>query len=606
MFFDVSFLLLLISLITMVVVFVLIVRIRNKKQIHYVFGSLLASGFLWTFGYGGMFLIYNLYGYNSLLFVNITITGIVLTPVFIFLLGYTFANTKAIPGFVNLLIFLIPVISLILVYTNNYHHLFYVFFSAENTTYRVFGGWNIIHIAYSYSLIIIGLWFLLYFSIKNSGFFSRQSQLILVGIVVPLIVNILITFNLGNLPYYYESVAFSFAFICFAVAIFKFQFLNVVPIALQTIVDLMSDGYIVINNNHEIIDFNKPFIDMFRYIGVIKRKMDFIKLLDNVNFVDSHTFTSYNEEAILNKKTITFEKQMQADNLYKHFTIEITPIFSKEAYIGTIFLMKDITEHIKNIETIKRNQTILLEQERLASLGQLVGGIAHNLKTPIMSISGGLEGLDDLIGEYESSIDDASVTKEDHTEIAEEMRTWIKKLKPYCAYMSDIITAVKGQTVQWNSADEIGFSIEELVKRVEILMKHELKLNHCELVINMRAKASLLLKGEINHLVQIVDNLIMNAIQAYDGKPGVIEFTVSEEQQAIQFSVRDYGNGIPQKIKNRLFKEMITTKGHQGTGLGLYISYSTIVGKFDGKMWFESTEGKGTEFFVAIPYKEVL
>ena len=116
------------------------------------------------------------------------------------------------------------------------------------------------------------------------------------------------------------------------------------------------------------------------------------------------------------------------------------------------------------METIKNNQDILMERERLASLGQLIGGIAHNLKTPIMSISGAAEGLTDLVKEYDSSIDDPEVNSQDHHDIAKDMNEWIVKIKEYTEYMSDIITAVKGQAVTLSETDNISFDIDELVK----------------------------------------------------------------------------------------------------------------------------------------------
>ena len=74
---------------------------------------------------------------------------------------------------------------------------------------------------------------------------------------------------------------------------------------------------------------------------------------------------------------------------------------------------------------------MLIEKERLASLGQLIGGVAHNLKTPIFSISGAAEGLNDLIEEYKSSITDKTVTVQDHLEIAHDMTVWVSKIKEY-------------------------------------------------------------------------------------------------------------------------------------------------------------------------------
>ena len=103
----------------------------------------------------------------------------------------------------------------------------------------------------------------------------------------------------------------------------------------------------------------------------------------------------------------------------------------------------------------------------------MIGGIAHNLKTPIFSISGGLEGLSDLIKEYDSSIEDPTVNDNDMHEIANDMKEWIAKLKEHVSYMSDVITAVKGQAVTLSTEQDITFTIGELLKRVNILMKHE-------------------------------------------------------------------------------------------------------------------------------------
>ena len=120
----------------------------------------------------------------------------------------------------------------------------------------------------------------------------------------------------------------------------------------------------------------------------------------------------------------------------------------------------------EQITQIQNNQSMLMERERLASLGQLIGGIAHNLKTPIMSISGAAEGLTDLIKEYDSSIDDPEVNSQDHHDIAKDMDSWVVKIKDYTSYMSDIITAVKGQAVTLSETENMTFDVEELIKRV--------------------------------------------------------------------------------------------------------------------------------------------
>ena len=254
------------------------------------------------------------------------------------------------------------------------------------------------------------------------------------------------------------------------------------------------------------------------------------------------------------------------------------------------------------LDLIKNNQEVLMEKERLATLGQMVGGIAHNLKTPIMSISGASEGLKDLINEYDKSIGDKDVTENDHHEIANDMRNWIEKINNYTEYMSDIITAVKGQAVTMSNQEVVSFTINELIKRVQILMKHELKHSLINLNINMNVDENLELHGDINSLVQVLNNLISNAIQAYDGEENQnIDFDLNMNGDNLVLSITDYGKGIPEDVQEKLFKEMVTTKGKNGTGLGLFMSYSNIRAHFNGNMKFEAEVGKGTTFEIELP-----
>ena len=279
------------------------------------------------------------------------------------------------------------------------------------------------------------------------------------------------------------------------------------------------------------------------------------------------------------------------------------PITSNDVLGDLSVSFNNIQELTKrNIEQIHSSQDILIERERLASLGQIIGGIAHNLKTPIMSISGVAEGLTDLIKEYDSSIGDKDVTEQDHHDIAKDMQVWVDKLKDYTSYMSDVITAVKGQAVTLSEEQSVYFTIEELVKRINILMKHELKNALVTLNINIGTYDKIQLNGNINSLVQVVNNMISNAIQSYNGKPDQeIDMDIYKEKNNVIIKIQDYGCGLPKKVQDKLFKEMITTKGKNGTGLGLFMSYSNIRAHFNGNITFETEEGKGTTFYISLP-----
>ena len=259
-----------------------------------------------------------------------------------------------------------------------------------------------------------------------------------------------------------------------------------------------------------------------------------------------------------------------------------------------------------NIQKIHDNQDTLIEKERLATLGQMIGGIAHNLKTPIMSISGATEGISTLIKEYELSIDNPQVNSEDHHEIAKDMKEWIDKIKHHLEYMSDIITAVKGQAVNFSEGQQNTFTISELIKHVNILMKHELKNAIVYLNTDIICDENTSIKGNMNSLVQVINNMISNAIQAYEGKTEQnIDFTIKREGDNVVISVKDYGPGLPENVQEKLFKQMITTKGKNGTGLGLYMSYSNIKAHFNGDITVYTNKGKGTTFNIILPIYKV-
>lgn len=540
---------------------------------------------------------------KSIFFDYVAYIGICFIPISLLFTGKIFANTKIKFTKKYLLLFIVPIISLLVLWTNDAHHLFYKQYSI-NIREAVFGPYFYIHTVYSYTCIAIGLIYLIYYSIKNSGFFSKQSLLICVGALFSLLINVVATFGILDLSIYITPISFALEILFISFAIFKFDFLKVAPIALQRVVDRMSDGYIIVNDENIVTDFNQTFLDLFSLKTNELRNI-------NINDLTFKLSNSQDKNDVLldaikqtksNDKTIKIERYFS--QLKKYFNIEINSIKNKNTYLGTLILFKDVTQHTIDMQTIKDNQDMLVEKERLASLGQMIGGIAHNLKTPIMSIAGAAEGLSDLIKEYEASLGDPEVTIEDHHEIAHDMKEWVEKIKTHLSYMSDVITAIKGQAVAFSEQTASGFTIKELINYVDILMKHELK----NALINLNAQAdidiSTTVKGNINSLVQVINNIISNSIQAYQSKGKTnenIDFRIYKEGNNIVFKIEDSAGGLPEKVQEKLFKEMVTTKGKNGTGLGLFMSYSNIKAHFSGNLKYKTEKGKGTAFIIEIP-----
>lgn len=592
---------LIISCILLAIITVVILNTKNKKQIHKIFLADSLITFIWCLAILAFKILYENSTNDYYFLIVITDICTICLPVTFLFTGLIFAKAKIKFKKKYFLLLIIPIISTCILLTNNYHHLFKEHF-AVNMNEIVYGKFFNIYAIYNDILYILGIIYLVKFSIKNSGIFSKQAILISTGCAIPLVINILGTFAIIPISIYITPICFSITVLLFAFAIFKFNFLSVTPIALQKIVDRISDSYIVLNDDGNITDFNQTFLSTFN----IKKETElrgqnfetFLK--ENDLYLNFKKIKNALPKVKNSEKTISFDLYIK--KIKRHFHIEINSIISEGESLGTLILFKDITQHIDDMETIKNNQDILMERERLASLGQLIGGIAHNLKTPIMSISGAAEGLTDLVKEYDSSIDDPEVNSQDHHDIAKDMNEWIGKIKEYTEYMSDIITAVKGQAVTLSETENVSFDIDELVKRVNILMKHELKNAIIYLNIQMKAPKSTKIHGDINSLVQVINNMISNAIQAYDGKPEQnIDLTLEKQENNLVISIKDYGSGLPQKVQDKLFKEMITTKGKNGTGLGLYMSYSTIKAHFNGDITFETEENKGTTFNIILP-----
>lgn len=594
--------LLILSALSIVITLIYVLRTKGRSQLKTIFCVDLICVLVICLGVIFQDILSKNFNWNPWNFEKFIYIGTCFLPVAIFFTGLIFAKIKITFKKKYLLFFIVPALSLIVLWTNDYHHLFYKIYSYLYLSDCKVGPYMIIHNIYSYTLLFLGVIQIVNVASKNSGFFSKQTLLIVVGISIPLITNILGTLKIISMTVYITPISFAFTMLFFALSIFKFKFLGVAPVALQTIVNRISDSYLVLNENLLITDFNSTFLKTFNLSASDIREKNILEFLSTHKQYDMNLPKLENS---LNRvkhssETIVFEQHFKKIN--KYFTVEINNILVKGNSLGILMLFKDITQHKLDMQALKDNQDILIERERLASLGQLIGGIAHNLKSPIMSISGATEGLTDLIKEYEESIVDKDVTIDDHLAIANDMRDWISKIKSYLEYMSDIITAVKGQAVALSENTVDSFTVEELTKRVDILMKHELKKALITLNLDLKVPTSLMIHGNINGLVQVINNMISNAIQAYKGKEGqTIDLIITQEKNDVIVSVRDYAGGLPKEVQEKLFKEMITTKGKDGTGIGLFMSYSNIRAHFNGDITYSTEEGKGTIFNIILP-----
>ena len=543
----------------------------------------------------------------------ITNIGASAMPVFCLLIAIAFVKGwDKLPRRV-LWLFAVPLLTDVIICTNPLHHLYYVNFSIVRSEI-VFGPYMFVNGLYTYACMIASIVLMVRFmSTASSKLYIRQALLYILGVLVPLLVSVAATLRLADLTIAATPLSFIAALLFHGYDIYQLHLFDIQPIATQHVLDGISDCYLVLSEKGLVMSMNQPFRAVFGrtynihenvYLMDCARDEDMEAKTPIYNLLTAVETCSASASGVSYEQAVTLSNEHGDKRLY--YVAEVTPLLIGEKLTGYVCIFKDITALKSSLQQLENSRTRMMEQERLAFLGQMVGGLAHNLKTPIMSISGCASALDNLIDESLQSIGDPEVNDDDYREIYKEMETWVTRVRDSCSYMSDIITAIKGQAAHASASEESTFTVSELTKRVALLMRHELLSNNCQLICESDIKDDIILHGDVNNLIQVLNNLISNAVysQRQTGG-GKIILGIDRDAENLRIYVRDTGTGVEPRIREKLFREMTTSKGTQGTGLGLYISKAVVRGKFGGSMWLEDNPGGGAVFGISIPLENV-
>lgn len=453
-----------------------------------------------------------------------------------------------------------------------------------------------------------GIFFLIYSYIKEKSYMMKKYKLLTIIIVVPcfsytILSNVILRAFGVEENWRYFAILIPVQFIGFLYFAFRYGILGVrlkfhrYKFAFENILDFVSDSIITLDPSLNVIEFNKEFIRNF----LLENK----KYRDFNEIIDSSKISEYKDSLInimddsKNNNIKSIEILIKSKGENKYFQVQANPIILNNEYLGTVLVFKDITVYKKNLELIKQNQFQLIEKERLLSLSQLIGGIAHNLKTPLMSSSGGIQIIKRDTDKIYKYIQSNCSQVDDVTRLVDEINDWQQRITEYLVYMSNVITAVKGQVTEYSETAEGYFSIKELEEKITLLMAFEIKKSKCIFVKELKIDYGQKIKGDVNSLIQVLNNLITNAIEA--SKEGdTITLGAYKVETTVIFYIKNFGQKIPEEIQRKIFNKMVTTKGKKGTGLGLYISKSIIKVRFNGEIYFESND-KETTFFVKIP-----
>ena len=246
---------------------------------------------------------------------------------------------------------------------------------------------------------------------------------------------------------------------------------------------------------------------------------------------------------------------------------------------------------------LEASQQKLVAVEKLAGLGRLTAGLAHEINTPLAAAMNYLLQARRLAGEYYDSIGVTTVTDNDHRELAGELRTALAEASATLQRIGEFIRKVRGHT---RAADAQVTAFDPMTAATETLAMLEHRAHIAGVKVHLaQIPETFTVYGEPGRFHQVLTNLLTNAIDACAGQA---EVRFWNQGDRILMSVQDNGEGIPESVLPKIFDPMFTTKDvGKGEGLGLAIVHDIVRGHFGGEIDVTTKVGGGTTFTVSFP-----
>lgn len=480
------------------------------------------------------------------------------------------------------LLYFIPVSTIILVWTNDHHHLIWT--SAElkyvqdgianlDPSYSLF-YW--LQITYAYSLMVIGVGLLIAAYSKSSTLYRKQIATLLLGVIAPWILHVLHLFTGIDLTH----LSLSITGITMMWNLFQHQLFDIVPIAQDIVVEGLEDGIITLNTAGIITDVNPSAQKL------IGKSLEHIleQPLRKV-FPQGHILG----DSVPGQREIT----LRGKNGKKHYDVKISPIHGEENYtLGEVLVMRDITARKEMEEKIAqaRDEAVAASNTKT----YLLNNVTNDIQEPLNTILGHTESLETRT---ESGINpkQKDILKNMH-ESAEQLLNFINKL----VHQAQLETGrLKLHYDRIRTAT--------LITEIQNIARPLLQNKPIDFITTASPGMPENLKGDLYWLKQIIANLVSNAAK-YTEK-GKIEVTLQlEEEDFWSLSVSDTGRGIPKEAQEKIFEPFqrdetsLVRAQDSGAGLGLAIvqQLTTLMG---GEITLESALKQGSTFTISLPFE---
>ena len=263
----------------------------------------------------------------------------------------------------------------------------------------------------------------------------------------------------------------------------------------------------------------------------------------------------------------------------------------------------------KTLNELKMTQMQAIESEKMAALGNLVAGMAHEINTPIGISVTASSHLEKLTQDLEKQFVNNTLKKSDMVRYIEKAREASRMILSNMQRSNELISSFKQVAVDQSIEEKRTFNVGGYIKEILTSMQPQLKKTKHR--IDVECSPLIIIKGYPGTFYQILSNLIMNSLKhAFsDNENGIISIKIirqgNKKGDSITLVFSDNGHGILKKHQKHIFEPFFTTKRNQGgTGLGLNLVYNLVKHKLNGEINFESNQDEGTTFNIKFPVEE--
>jgi PAS domain S-box-containing protein len=299
------------------------------------------------------------------------------------------------------------------------------------------------------------------------------------------------------------------------------------------------------------------------------------------------------------------------DGTYRWFLSRALPIRNEAGEVVRWFgTNTDVTEQIEAenalreaLQSLRETQTSLIEAEKLAALGRLVAGVAHEINNPVgicLTVASTLERKSALFG---AEVARGDVKRSSLNDFLETSRDGSAQLVANLNRVAELIQSFKQVAADRISSDQRTFDLGDLTQQVLMSLRPSLRKDNLKL--DVECQSNLLINSYPGSYGQLLTILFLNSVvHAFpDGKEGTVAIKVrASGEDSVEILFSDDGCGMSADVRRQAFDPFYTTRRHLGsTGLGLHILHNIVTNRLGGRLNLDSSPGAGTKFQITLP-----